>query len=123
MEGLIKLHQMSTDKKETIINLFESLENFYKKIFLLNHSQYTYSVGSLKNDEKANSIQDKIFSIEFQLQNNGFIDPNSITTDISSDYSEIIILRNKSRFPTYSEFLGEKLFTEMEKWLIQEFNI
>lgn len=123
MEALIKLNQMTPDRRNVIINRFESLEDFYKKIFLLNHLHYTYSVGSSKNNEQADQIQNTIFGIETQLENSGLSDPSSITTDIMSDHSEIIIMRDRSKFPIYAEVLGERTYSEMEMWLTQNFNI
>jgi hypothetical protein len=122
MSGLNFLSQFPEEVKEKIIVEFGSIQNLYKKIFDLYQRQHSlYRIKPIDNQAVAN-IDNEIYEIEEKLEELGVEDGSDITSEISSDFGEIIVKKENNTLDLYFKERGTDYET-MRSWLKDEYGI
>lgn len=119
MEGLDKLLKLDNGETEIIINEYGNIQNFYRTIFNLNLEEYNLNNS---NDPRLNTIRTELLQIEMRLEGLGVNNAHDLITDISADFTEIIVNRRIAELNKYLISLGTD-FDEMRKWINEKYNI
>ena len=122
MSGLNLLNQFPEEIKEKIIAEFGSIQDLYKKIFDLYQRQHSlYKIKPLDNQKVAN-IDNEIYDIEEKLEELGVEDGSDITSEISSDFGEIMVNKEINNLDLYLKQRGTDYET-MRSWLKDKYGI
>jgi frataxin-like iron-binding protein CyaY len=119
MQGLDRLLNLPENIRTEIENVYGSVQDLYQKIFDLNAEEYSLT-GS--NSPRLNQIQAEIYDIEDKLEEFGITDGSDITTEIASDFGEIIVNKQITKLNVYLSQFGTD-FDTMRKWLKNKYNI
>lgn len=119
MQGLKQLLDLPEEIKEQINNDFGSVGNLYRKVFDLNQEEYKLT-GS--NSPRLAEISNELYDIEDKLESYGVSDGRDITSDISSDFGDIIVSKRIADLNRFLEPLGTD-FETMQKWLKENYDI
>jgi len=119
MQGLDRLLNLPDNIKTEIENEYGSVQDLYQKIFDLNAEEYSLT-GS--KSPRLNKIQTETYDIEEKLEEFGLTDGSDITTEISSDFGEIIVNKRVTALNDYLSKFGTD-FDTMRDWLKNKYNI
>jgi hypothetical protein len=119
MQGLKQLLDLPDEIKEQIINDFGSVGNLYRKVFDLNQEEYKLTGN---NSPRIAEIQNELYDIEEKLESYGVTDGRDITTDISSDFGDIIVSKRIDDLNRFLQPLGTD-FETMQIWLKENYGI
>ena len=119
MEGLKRLLSLPDNIKLEIINNFGSIGQLYQKVFDLNQEEYRLT-GS--NSPRLKEIQTELFDIEDKLESFGITDGGDVTSEIASDFGDIILSNKIADLNKYLKPLGTD-FEKMQKWLKDNYGI
>lgn len=119
MQGLDRLLNLPENIKTEIENEYGSVQDLYQKIFDLNAEEYSLT-GS--NSPRLSAIQTETYNIEDKLEEFGLTDGSDITTEISSDFGEIIVNKRITKLNDYLSQFGTD-FDTMREWLKNKYNI
>lgn len=119
MNGLKQLFELPDEIKEQIVSDFGSISRLYQKVFDLNKEE---SKLTGTDSPRLDAIAIELFDIEDKLESYGITDGRDITSDIASDYGEIIINKGINDLNKYLEPLGTD-FEMMQKWLKENYGV
>ncbi len=119
MQGLKQVLDLPEEIKEQINNDFGSAGNLYRKVFDLNQEEYKL-IGS--NSPRLAEIKNELYDIEDKLESYGVPDGRDITSDISSDFGDIIVSKRIADLNRFLEPLGTD-FETMQIWLKENYGI
>lgn len=119
MEGLEKLLKLDNGEKDIIINEYGNIQNFYQTVFNLNLEEYNLHNS---HNPRLNAIRTELLQIEMRLEELGINNAHDLITDISADFTEIIVNRRIAELNEYLTSLGTD-FDEMRKWINEKYNI
>ena len=119
MEGLDQILRLPEEIKEKIKQEFGSEFELYQKVFDLNKEQHQLT-GS--GSPRLSDIENELFDIEDKLEEMRIVDGRDITSDIASDYGEILVNKRIDDLNKYLEPLGTD-FNKMQQWLKNNYGI
>lgn len=119
MQGLKQVLDLPEEIKEQINIDFGSAGNLYRKVFDLNQEEYKLT-GS--NSSRLAEIRNELYDIEDKLESYGVPDGRDITSDISSDFGDIIVSKRIADLNRFLEPLGTD-FETMQIWLKENYGI
>lgn len=119
MQGLKQLLELPDDIKQQIVNDFGSIGHLYRKVFDLNQEELKLT-GS--KSPRLKEIENELFDIEDMLESYGDIDGRDITSEIASDFGEIVVGKKIADLNEFLQPLGTD-FSTMQKWLKDNFGI
>lgn len=89
MEGIKSLESLPEQVKDSIGKEFGSLNELYRRIFDINHSE---RMAHRQRDQKAiSACEQELLDIEDKLEELGAEDGRDITTAIASDYGDLVV--------------------------------
>ncbi len=115
MEGLDLLNRLPHNVQAQLNSKYGSLEKFYQIVFDLHNQDYN-SKGNNK------IVTQAIYDIQDELEEYGVIDGATITTEISSDFGEIIVSKHISKMNDYLKTRGTD-YPTMSKWMKDTYGI
>ena len=119
MQGLIRLKKLPKDIQDKIVSEFGSIEGLYQKVFDLNAEEYRLT--GTKNP-RIDKIRNEIFDIDDKLEEFGITDGSDFTSEIASDFGNIIVSKKISDLNKYLAQFGTD-FDTMQKWLKDKYGI
>jgi hypothetical protein len=119
MEGLETLLNLPAEILEKISEEYGTVFRLYRKIFDLNNEQYKL-MGS--GSPRLEEIKNELLDIEDSLEEYGVEDGRDITTEIASDFAEIIVNRRINGLDKYLEQFGTD-FNTMRDWLKDKYGL
>ena len=119
MEGFIKLIKLPLDIQNKIISEFGGIESLYQNVFDLNAE--SYRLTGTKNP-RLDEIRKELFDIENKLEEFGIMDGSDFTSEISSDFGDIIVSKRINNLNKYLAQFGTD-FDTMQKWLKDKYGI
>jgi predicted enzyme related to lactoylglutathione lyase len=122
MTGLIYISQLPDSIKSKITEDFESLQQFYLKVFDLCYRDYSIFMNKPKGFEQAREqIQNLFYDIEDKLDTYE-IDGGELVTEIRSDFGEIIVNKRIQKLNSYLSQFGTD-FETLREILTKEYGI
>ncbi|WP_422102503.1 hypothetical protein [Vreelandella sp.] len=89
MQGIESLGNLPEQVKDRIGKEFGSLNDLYRRIFNINHSEH---MAHRQRDQKAiSAYEQELLDIEDKLEELGAEDGRDITTAIASDYGDLVV--------------------------------
>jgi len=119
MEGLNRLLKLPDDIQSQIKRDFGSIAELYKKVFDLNKEEHGLI---LSKSPRLIEIRNELYDIEEKLESYGILDGSDITSEIASDYGDIIVTKRIADLNKYLIPLGTD-FEKMKKWLKDKYGI
>lgn len=123
MTGLEIIKKLPNDIKGKIITEYGGIEEFYQMVFDLYVKEYRLFIGKPEGyREKLAEIETQINDIEDKLEELGLEDGRTITSNISSDNTEIIANKHVQKLDEYLKANGSDYVT-MRAWMKKQYGI
>lgn len=119
MEGLKRLLSLPENIKQQIDGEYGSIGQLYQNVFNLNQEECQLT-GS--NSPRLKQIENELLDIEDKLEEFGVTDGRDITSEIASDFGDIIVNKKIADLNEFLKPLGTD-FGTMKKWLQDKYGI
>ena len=119
MQGLIRLRKLPKEVQDKILSEFGGIEKLYQNVFDLNAESYRLT-GS--KNPRLDEIQNELFDIEDKLEEFGITDGSDFTSEIASDFGDIIVTKRINDLNKYLAQFGTD-FATMQKWMKDKYGI
>ena len=122
MEGLEYLRSLSQETKEKISSEFGGIENLYKTVFDINKTEHSLYANKPENYKSQLQLaENSLNEIENRLEKIG-LDGRDVTTEIASDFGEIVVSKNINALDNYLKQHGTDYLT-MRDWIKENYGI
>ena len=122
MEGLEYLRSLSQETKEKISAEFGGIENLYKTVFDINKNEHSLYANKPENYKSQLQLaENSLNEIESRLEKIG-LDGRDVTTEIASDFGEIVVSKNINALDNYLKQHGTDYLT-MRDWIKENYGI